>query len=486
MKKIEELEIKETLAKGIKKEFYLKTFLCVFCVLFLLLCIFYYICLPKLKLKGDKEITISYNESYKEKGYEASLYGKDVTEKVKVRGNVNTKKVGIYQLFYSIENGILEEKKIRTIRVVDKDKPVITLEGEEKVTVCPNTNYKEQGYQAYDAYDGDITNKIKITEKKEHFIYLVEDSSHNKTIKKRSFVYEDKTVPSLKLKGNDTIYVIQNGIYKEEGVEAIDNCDGDITSLVTKEGSVNTKVPGTYEITYKVTDKSGNTSSIKRRVVVYKNISSGCIDPGVIYLTFDDGPQAGTTEQILNILKEENVKATFFVTSKGPDNLLKRELEEGHTIGLHTSSHNYAEVYASESAYFNDLKAVSDRVKKVTGIESRIIRFPGGSSNTISRRYQIGIMSHLTKEVVNRGYLYYDWNVDSEDAGRCVGKDANCIYTNITNHLSLNKCNMILMHDIKVNTANAIRDIIHYGKNNGYHFAKITEETPMIKQGVNN
>ena len=122
----------------------------------------------------------------------------------------------------------------------------------------------------------------------------------------------------------------------------------------------------------------------------------------------------------------------------------------------------------------------------MTQVESKIIRFPGGSSNTISKRYQIGIMSYLTKEVVNRGYLYYDWNVDSEDAGRCVGKDANCIYSHVTSNLSLNKCNMVLMHDIKWNTANALKDIIHYGKNNGYHFAKITEQTPMIKQGVNN
>ncbi len=486
MKKIEKLKLKETLEKGIKKEFYLKTFLCVFCILLLLLCILYSIFLPKLTLKGSKEITISYNTKYQEEGYQASLYGKDITKKVKVRGNVNTKKVGVYQIFYSIENGILEEKKIRTIRVVDKEKPILELKGKEQVKVCPNKTYKEEGYQAKDDYDGDITSKVKVIEKKDHFLYLVEDSSHNKTVKKRSFTYEDKTAPNLKLKGNDTIYVVENGIYKEEGVEAIDNCDGDITHLVIKEGKVNTQIPGTYEITYKVIDKNGNVASVKRRVVVYKNIASGCIDPGVIYLTFDDGPQIGTTEQILNVLKEENVKATFFVTSKGPDTLLKREYEEGHAIGLHTSSHNYAEVYASIDAYFKDLKAVSDRVKRVTDHESKIIRFPGGSSNTISRRYQIGIMSQLTKEVVNKGYLYYDWNVDSEDAGRCVGKDANCIYTNITSRLSHNKCNMILMHDIKWNTANILRDIIHYGKNNGYHFAKITEGTPMIKQGVNN
>ena len=483
-KKIE--KIKQYLENGIKKELYLKIFLCVFSALIILIFIIYFLCLPKLTLKGAKEITISYNKEYKEEGYKALLYGKDITKKVKVRGKVDTKKVGVYQIFYSIQNGILEENKIRTIRVVDKEKPTITLKGEEKVTVCPSSTYKEEGYSAYDAYDGDITNKVKVLEKKDHFIYMVKDSSYNTDIKRRDFIYEDKEPPKITLKGNDTVYVLVNGVYKEEGVSVIDNCDGDITSKVTIEGNVNTSLPGTYEINYKVTDKNENTASIKRKVVVYKNVASGCIDPGVIYLTFDDGPQRGTTEQILSILKEENVKATFFVTSKGEDDILKREKEEGHTIALHTSSHNYAEVYASSEAYFKDLKEVSDRVKRVTQVESKIIRFPGGSSNTISKRYQIGIMSYLTKEVVNRGYLYYDWNVDSEDAGRCVGKDANCIYSHVTSNLSLNKCNMVLMHDIKWNTANALKDIIHYGKNNGYHFAKITEQTPMIKQGVNN
>lgn len=483
-KVVEKIEI--LLDEGMKKKFYLKIFLCVFCVCLLILLLFYFICLPKLHLKGEKVITLSYHSTYKEAGYTASLYGKDITKKVRITGKVDTKKVGVYQIFYTVSNGILEEKKIRTVRVVDKDKPLITLKGNEKVTICPGAHYKEEGYTAYDAYDGDITKRVKVLEKEDHFLYTVTDSSYNKDVKQRDFIYEDKTSPMLQLKGNETVYVLVNHSYKEEGANALDNCDGDLSSSVVIEGNVNTSEPGTYLLTYKVKDKEGNASSIQRKVVVYKNVASGCIDPGVIYLTFDDGPQAGTTEQILNILKEENVKATFFVTSKGPDHLLKREYEEGHAIALHTSSHNYAEVYASADAYFRDLNAVSEHVKKITGYESKIIRFPGGSSNTISRRYQVGIMSYLTKEVINRGYLYYDWNVDSEDAGRCVGKDSTCIYSHITSNLSLNKCNMVLMHDIKWNTANALRDVIHFGKNNGYHFAKITEETPMIRQGVNN
>ena len=205
---------------------------------------------------------------------------------------------------------------------------------------------------------------------------------------------------------------------------------------------------------------------------------------GVIYLTFDDGPNEGTTNVILDILKEEGVKATFFVTCKGPDELIKREYKEGHTVALHTASHDYATVYASDDAYFNDLKRVQDRVKNLTGFESKIVRFPGGSSNTISRRYSSGIMSRLTTELLNRGYKYYDWNISSGDAGSTT--DPSGVYSNVVNSLRTDRANMILMHDIKSYTRDALRDIIRYGKNNGYRFERITLDTEMVTQRVNN
>ena len=183
-------------------------------------------------------------------------------------------------------------------------------------------------------------------------------------------------------------------------------------------------------------------------------------------------------------MKEEGVQATFFVTGSGPDELIKREYDEGHTVALHTFSHNYGTVYASVNAYFDDLAKVHDRVQRITGYDSRIIRFPGGSSNTISRRYQNGIMSILTKEVIQRGYYYYDWNLSSGDAGEYT--DADSIYQNVIAHLSKNRVNMILMHDIKSYTRDALKRIIQYGKENGYHFEKITTQTEMLTQRVNN
>ena len=136
---------------------------------------------------------------------------------------------------------------------------------------------------------------------------------------------------------------------------------------------------------------------------------------------------------------------------------------------------------------FYDLNIVSNRVKRLTGVESKIIRFPGGSSNTISRNYSRGIMTTLTREVLSRGYRYHDWNVDSNDAGNCAKNgSSSCVYSYVVNSLSKSRCNMVLMHDIKWYTRDALRDIIHYGKENGYTFEVITMDTPMVTQRVNN
>ena len=293
------------------------------------------------------------------------------------------------------------------------------------------------------------------------------------------------------MNGNSTIYLNVNDTYKELGATANDVCDGDLTGKIVTSGSVNTQSAGTYIITYSVENSEGKKAEVKRTIVVQKRVAvangSSCGKLGAIYLTFDDGPKYGSTEKILNVLKEEGVKATFFVTNSGPDSLIQREYNEGHVVALHTASHNYSKVYSSVNAYFNDLYSVQNRVKRLTGYEAKIIRFPGGSSNTISRKYQRGIMTTLTSEVINRGFRYHDWNVDSNDAGNCAkSASSSCVYSYVTNSISKGRCNMVLMHDIKNYTANAIQDIIKFGKNNGYTFEVITMDTPMVTQKVNN
>ena len=437
---------------------------------------------PKFELKNGENITLKYGQKYKEPGYKVTRFGKDYTKKVKVKNKINKNKLGTYEVIYEVKIAGINFKQIRKVKISDNEKPKITLKGDKKVSICPHAEYKEEGYSATDNYDGDLTKKVKITKKDNIITYLVKDTAGNTTKVKRTIIKEDKTAPVITLKQGSTITLYLNETWKDPGYTAIDNCDSDITNKVETSGNVNTKKLGTYKITYSVTDEAGNVAKIERTVkVVNRPVADGS---SIIYLTFDDGPKEGTTNVILDILQEENVKATFFVTNSGPDYLIKRAYDEGHTVGLHTASHNYQTVYSSVDNYYRDLKQVQNRVKRITGYESKIIRFPGGSSNTISKKYSKGIMSVLTKDTVNKGYRYYDWNISSGDAGEV--STASGVYNTVIKYLKKNRSNMILMHDIKPYTRDALRNIIKYGKNNGYTFAKITMSTPMITHGVNN
>ena len=224
-----------------------------------------------------------------------------------------------------------------------------------------------------------------------------------------------------------------------------------------------------------------------QKQIKIKNINPSIVSDKTIYLTFDDGPSY-LTEEILDILKEENVPATFFVTARQIDkyaNVVRRMQAENHTIGLHTSTHNYSYVYSSDENYFNDLNDIRQKVFQITGVKSRIIRLPGGSSNTISKKYNPGIITRITNKLTEKSFYYFDWNIDSEDASGKLSKE--CIYMNVTNRLH-SGTNVILMHDLstKASTKYALRDIIKYAKANGYTFAKITKDTPQIHHHINN
>lgn len=455
-------------------------------ILLLVGIIFFLFLPPEFKLTKGDTIELKYGEKYKDPGYKVTKFGKDYTKDIKIKNKINSKKLGTYKIIYEVKINGITFKKVRKVKLIDDEKPIITLTGNENISICPNAEYKEEGYKATDNYDGDITKNVKITTKDGIISYSVKDSSGNTAEITRTITKEDKIAPTITLEGNKTITLYLGNTWKEPGYTATDNCDNDITNNVVKSGTVNPNKLGTYKITYTVKDMTGNQAVVERTVKVISkpvNNNSGS-NKGVIYLTFDDGPKQGTTNVILDILKEENVPATFFVTNSGPDSLIKREYDEGHTVGLHTASHNYATVYKSVDSYYNDLLQVQNRVKRITGYESKIIRFPGGSSNTISKKYSKGIMTILTKDVVNKGYRYFDWNISSGDAGETTSSSG--VYNYVVKSLSKNRSNVVLMHDIKPYTRDALRNIIRYGKNNGYTFAKITMSTPMVTHHVNN
>lgn len=434
---------------------------------------------PKIALNGDSFIALNLYDEYKEEGASSTIHGKDISKYIKIEGNVDTNKVGIYKITYRIKYNKKESIVIRNVQVVDSIKPIIELKGNKEVYLCVQEEYKEDGFSATDNIDGDISSKVKVKIEDDQVLYEVEDNFGNKAYEVRKLIRKDVEKPKITLTGGNNLTVIKNSEYKELGYKAYDNCLGDITKKVIVSGSVDTTKTGTYQIIYKVEDSSGNSTSVKRIVNVIDSSKAG-----IIYLTFDDGPKNGTTNVILDILKEEGVKATFFVTNGGPDSLVKREFEEGHTVALHTATHDYQKVYSSVDAYFNDLKIVEDRVKRITEIESKIIRFPGGSSNTVSKRYCKGIMSKLIVEVVNRGYHYFDWNISSGDAGET--NVASKVYQNVISHLSHNRMNVVLLHDTKAHTRDALKDIIEYGKSHGYKFEVIDYNTPMVTHNVAN
>lgn len=179
-----------------------------------------------------------------------------------------------------------------------------------------------------------------------------------------------------------------------------------------------------------------------------------------VYLTFDDGPSA-ETDRILDILKEYNVKATFFVIGKTDENSVKayqRIVEEGHTLGMHSYSHQYAQVYASQEAFEDDLTSLQDYLFSITGMESIFYRFPGGSSNKVSKIP----MSDLIQCLKERNITYFDWNVSSGDASG-TQLSSQTIINNVMNGINgAHKNYVVLFHDsaAKKTTVDALPEII--------------------------
>lgn len=308
------------------------------------------------------------------------------------------------------------------------------------------------------------------------------DTSGNETVETTTLTRKKDSTPPV-VQGADSVEVLQGKtIDFSEGITVTDDMDPDPKFSVNSD-HVDFSTPGTYEVSYTTKDRSGNEGTVIRKVTIKKDRD---YDRKVVYLTFDDGPSAHT-DKILKILDEYNAKATFFVTGNNQkhNDVLKRIVDQGSVVALHTYTHNYAEVYASEEAYFKDLQKISDMVKEATGVESKLIRFPGGSSNTVSKQYCPGLMTKLTKAVREKGYQYFDWNCDSTDAsGNNI--PAKTLIENATSS-SAQHIN-ILMHDTdaKGTTVDALPDIIKHYRSQGYAFEALTVDSYPAHHSVNN
>ena len=204
-----------------------------------------------------------------------------------------------------------------------------------------------------------------------------------------------------------------------------------------------------------------------------------------VCLTFDDGPSK-TTPDVLAALKDAGVHATFFVVATGYNEkylpLLTEASAAGHQIALHSASHEYSDIYRSSEAYWADIALLKERIAPYVDAESiRYLRFPGGSTNTVSRRYGgKGLMKQLKAEVEQKGWQWVDWNVCAEDA---VGghPSADTIYRNVVRETGEQTHCIVLMHDSSSTrtTAEALPDIIRWYTDNGYAFLTVAEALPL-------
>ena len=197
------------------------------------------------------------------------------------------------------------------------------------------------------------------------------------------------------------------------------------------------------------------------------------------YLTFDDGP-SGNTDIILQTLQEENVKATFFVVgTDNADNLarMRRIVQEGHTIGMHSYSHSYKKIYASVEAFLKDMYQVFNLIKDTTGVTPTCFRFPGGSINS----YNKAVYKDIKAEMIRRGFVPYDWNVSSGDASTTKYTPEQ-LTGHVLNGIGSKSRIIVLMHDSssKENTAQAVRQIIIGIREKGFIFAPLDYQTKPI------
>lgn len=200
--------------------------------------------------------------------------------------------------------------------------------------------------------------------------------------------------------------------------------------------------------------------------------------PKSVYLTFDDGVSS-MTPKILDVLKENDIKATFFIIyndSTEAQDLYKRMIAEGHTVGVHSTSHQYDTIYQSTGSFLEDFAPTATLLEQATGIKPEIFRFPGGSINRYNQSDYMPIIAEMTR----RGYTYYDWNVSADDATNKATEQT--IYNNVVNEVEEHSKSIVLLHDAadKMDTVEALPSIIKELKSKGYTFYALNKEVRPI------
>ena len=198
----------------------------------------------------------------------------------------------------------------------------------------------------------------------------------------------------------------------------------------------------------------------------------------VIYLTFDAGPSA-RTDEILATLAQEDVKATFFIVGSAADGnraKVKEIFDAGHTVAMHSWSHDYYKIYANTEAFLDDMYKVFCLIRDTTGVAPTFFRFPGGSTNS----YDYGIYQDILAEMLRRGFVPCDWNMSAQDATK-TPLPPEQIVANVLSAGNVVR-GVVLMHDSKprATTVEALPDLIAALRQRGYTFAPLTPEVKPV------
>ena len=226
---------------------------------------------PRIQLNGKPYMTLSYREKYEEPGVIVKNANNKNLQKVKIENNIQNEKIGNYYVDYSLKMGFRTLHVRRNVKIIDDIAPVIKLKGNQIMELSINKEYKEPGFNAYDEYDGDITEKVetigKVDNEKygEYIIkYKVYDNSNNMVEVNRIIKVIDEISPKIECETDMSIFKI--GTEKPIGCRAIDNFDGDITDRIKILGNYDTNIIGTYEIEYDVEDNAGNKTTKEHKI----------------------------------------------------------------------------------------------------------------------------------------------------------------------------------------------------------------------------
>ncbi|MDE7477140.1 MAG: N-acetylmuramoyl-L-alanine amidase [Lachnospiraceae bacterium] len=223
-----------------------------------------------------------------------------------------------------------------------------------------------------------------------------------------------------------------------------------------------TQMPACLVETGFLTNKKerGKLSSQEYQEQIASGIVQGIdyyFNPKTMYLTFDDGPSEENTPRVLDVLKERNIKATFFLVGESVEKhpeIVRRIAAEGHTIGVHCYNHDYKNLYQSVESYVQDFEHARQVICDVTGVETILFRFPGGSINSYNKE----VYKDIIEEMTDRGYIYYDWNASLEDA--VVDSDPVQLLANGVGTTLGRKKVILLAHDVIYNTGTILEDLL--------------------------